>query len=166
MNFLLFLLVTLLLKEAQSFLPSTYPGDRLIEYWDAGEGEVLTRGRSWDGKESTVQRIIAGVLGIRRLVIASQSYLVVVKLGCQEFVAGVWIGLSLFFFICKPKVLLVVLCLLGAKRAKKGACFSFPTMGFQLPLDYLSTHLRHFFFSFFLSFSFFFSRIFFQFFNF
>jgi hypothetical protein len=35
---LFFLLLTLLLTEAQSFLPSSYPGDRLIEYWEEGGG--------------------------------------------------------------------------------------------------------------------------------
>jgi len=75
-------------------------------------------------KESTAQRIIAGALGIRRLVIASQSYWVVVKLGCQEFVAGVWIGLF-FFLHSKPnKALLLVLSFRG-KKGQKGL-FSFP----------------------------------------
>jgi hypothetical protein len=57
-------------------------------------------------------------------VIASQSYWVVVKLGCQEFVAGVWIGLF-FFLHSKPnKALLLVLSFRG-KKGQKGL-FSFP----------------------------------------
>ncbi len=51
--------------------------------------------------------------------IASQSYWVVVKLGCQEFVAGVWIGLSSFFIPSQTK-LCCLCCLLGAKKGKRG----------------------------------------------
>jgi hypothetical protein len=54
MNFylLLFLLVTLLLTEAQSFLPSSYPGDRLNEYWEWGWGKYLHVAEARDGKRA------------------------------------------------------------------------------------------------------------------